>query len=81
MFKAEVACASPHAAQIQGVYVPPDLRGQGLAVAGMAAVVALVQQQIAPVGLALCQRLERRGAAGLRAGRVPQTATFSTVMF
>ena len=48
VFKAEVACASPYAAQIQGVYVPPDRRGEGLAVAGMAAVVELVQRQIAP---------------------------------
>ena len=27
VFKAEVASASPHAAQIQGVWVPPDRRG------------------------------------------------------
>src|SRR3546814_6532992 len=39
IFKAEVACASPHAAQIQGVYVVPDRRGEGLATSGMAAVV------------------------------------------
>ena len=44
VFKAEVACASPSAAQIQGVFVPPDLRGQGLAVSGMAAVVNLVRR-------------------------------------
>ncbi len=37
IFKAEVACATPYAAQIQGVYVPPDRRGQGIAAAGMAA--------------------------------------------
>ena len=48
VFKAEVACASPYAAQIQGVFVPPDLRGQGLAVTGMAAVVDLVRREIAP---------------------------------
>ena len=49
IFKAEVACATPLAAQVQGVYVPPDRRGEGLAVAGMAAVVALVRQEIAPI--------------------------------
>ena len=48
VFKAEVACATPYAAQVQGVYVPPDRRGEGLAVAGMAAVVALVRARIAP---------------------------------
>ena len=70
VFKAEVACASPYAAQIQGVYVPPDRRGQGLAIAGMAAVVALVQAARRPGGLALRQRLERARAARLRAGRL-----------
>ena len=48
VFKAEVACASPYAAQIQGVFVPPDRRGEGLAVSGMAAVVELVRREIAP---------------------------------
>ena len=49
VFKAEVACATPHAAQIQGVWVPPDRRGEGLAAAGMAAVVELVRRDVAPV--------------------------------
>ncbi len=48
IFKAEVACATPYAAQIQGVYVHPDRRGEGLGVSGMAAVVMLVREQIAP---------------------------------
>ena len=34
VFKAEVACATPYAAQIQGVFVPADRRGLGLATAG-----------------------------------------------
>ena len=41
LFKAEVACATPDAAQIQGVWVTPERRGEGLGVAGMAAVAAL----------------------------------------
>lgn len=49
VFKAEIACASPQAAQIQGVYVPPERRGQGLAAAGMAAVVEQVRAEVAPV--------------------------------
>ena len=48
LFKAEVACATPYAAQIQGVYVPPGCRGAGLATSGMAAVVNLVRREIAP---------------------------------
>ncbi len=40
-FKMDVGCASNLTAQIQGVYVPPALRGQGVATRGMAACCAL----------------------------------------
>jgi len=81
VFKAEVACASPQAAQIQGVYVPPDRRGQGLAVAGMAAVVALVQEHVAPlVSLYVNDWNVPARRAYERVG-FTQSATFSTVMF
>ncbi len=81
VFKAEVACASPRAAQIQGVYVPPDLRGQGLATAGMAAVVRHVQAHVAPVvSLYVNDWNEPARRAYERVGFV-QTETFSTVMF
>ena len=36
-FKMDVGCASNHTAQIQGVYVPPDLRGHGVGTTAMAA--------------------------------------------
>ena len=36
-FKMDVGCASHHTAQIQGVYVPPDLRGRGVGATAMAA--------------------------------------------
>lgn len=36
-FKMDVGCASNHTAQIQGVYVPPDLRGRGVGTTAMAA--------------------------------------------
>jgi len=39
-FKAEIGAATPLACQVQGVWVPPGLRGRGHAVHGMAAVVA-----------------------------------------
>jgi predicted GNAT family acetyltransferase len=32
----DIGCAGPTTAQIQGVYTPPAMRGQGLATAGMA---------------------------------------------
>jgi predicted GNAT family acetyltransferase len=42
MFKAEVGALSPATAQLQGVWVRPDLRGQGLGTAAMAAVLRQV---------------------------------------
>jgi len=81
VFKAEVACATPHAAQIQGVYVPPGRRGQGIAAAGMAAVTAIVRREIAPaVSLYVNDWNEPARRAYERAGFV-ETSRFSTVMF
>src|SRR4051812_1777365 len=39
LFKAEVGAVTSAACQVQGVWVDPDLRGHGLSVGGMAAVV------------------------------------------
>jgi uncharacterized protein len=49
VFKAEIGAATPHACQVQGVWVRPDRRGQGLCAPGMAAVVQHAQRDIAPV--------------------------------
>ena len=81
IFKAEVACATPEAAQVQGVWVPPDRRGEGLAIAGMAAVVEQVQATIAPsVSLYVNAWNEPARRAYERVG-FRETTTFSTVMF
>lgn len=81
IFKAEVACATPYAAQVQGVYVHPDRRGEGLAVAGMAAVVSLVREQIAPtVSLYVNEWNVAARSAYDRVGFV-ETARLSTLMF
>ena len=39
LFKAEVGIVTPGAAQIQGVWTTPDRRGEGVASAGVAAIV------------------------------------------
>ncbi|HYH35349.1 MAG TPA: GNAT family N-acetyltransferase [Nocardioides sp.] len=81
VFKAEVASVTAAAAQVQGVWVAPERRGEGIGAAGMAAVVEAVRRDIAPVvslyvndfNLAARQVYERVGFT--------RTATFATIMF
>ena len=81
VFKAEVAAASPHACQVQGVYVDPSRRGEGLASAGTAAVVELALRDIAPVvSLYVNEHNTAARRAYARTG-FEQTATFATIMF
>lgn len=81
VFKAEVACASPHAAQVQGVWVPPDRRGEGLAVAGMAAVVDLVRRDVAPTVSLYVNEWNRPARRAYERVGFAETARFSTIMF
>ncbi|HET7312081.1 MAG TPA: GNAT family N-acetyltransferase [Mycobacteriales bacterium] len=48
VFKAEVGAVTRAACQVQGVWVDPTLRGQGLSVRGMAAVLQLCLDTLAP---------------------------------
>jgi uncharacterized protein len=81
VFKAEVAAASTYACQVQGVYVDPSRRGEGLAAAGIAAVAAQALADIAPVvSLYVNEHNVAARRAYARAG-FEQTATFCTVMF
>ncbi|GAA2147876.1 GNAT family N-acetyltransferase [Nocardioides koreensis] len=81
VFKAEVACASPRAAQVQGVWVPPDRRGEGLATAGMAGVVELVRREVAPVVSLYVNEWNAPARRAYERVGFRQTATFATVMF
>ena len=81
VFKAEVACATPYAAQIQGVFVPPDRRGEGLATAGMAAVVELVRREIAPVVSLYVNDWNAPARAAYEKVGFRESARFATVMF
>jgi predicted GNAT family acetyltransferase len=81
LFKAEIACASPYACQVQGVYVAPDRRGEGLCTSGMAAVVAFALAEIAPtVSLYVNAHNTAARAAYDKVG-FTQTGTFATLMF
>ncbi|MFS3129644.1 GNAT family N-acetyltransferase [Nocardioides sp. Bht2] len=81
VFKAEVACATARAAQIQGVYVVPDRRGGGLATSGMAAVVELVRRTIAPVVSLYVNDFNVSARAVYAKVGFVETARFTTVMF
>jgi predicted GNAT family acetyltransferase len=81
VFKAEVACATPKAAQVQGVYVHPDLRGQGLATAGMAAVVDICLREVAPAVSLYVNAHNLAARAAYRRAGFEQVGTFATLMF
>ena len=49
VFKAEIGAVSDLVCQVQGVWVAPELRGQGLCAPGMSAVVALSRLHHTPV--------------------------------
>jgi len=81
VFKAEVACATPSACQIQGVYVDPELRGRGLGATGMATVVDTCLREIAPVvSLYVNDHNAPARATYLHVG-FEQVGTFATLMF
>lgn len=81
VFKAEVACATAYAAQVQGVYVPPDRRGEGLAAAGMAAIVEIIRREIAPVASLYVNSWNAPARAAYERVGFRETARFATVMF
>ncbi|MGI8644988.1 MAG: GNAT family N-acetyltransferase [Nocardioides sp.] len=81
VFKAEVACVSPSAAQVQGVWVPRDRRGEGLAALGLAAVVEAVRRDVAPVVSLYVNEWNTPARRVYERLGFRETARFSTIMF
>lgn len=81
VFKAEVAAVSPHACQVQGVYVDPGRRGERLASAGMAAVVSIALREIAPVVSLYVNDHNTPARAAYESAGFQQTGVFATIMF
>lgn len=81
VFKAEVAYTTPRAAQVQGVWVAPERRGQGLASAGMAAVVRQVRREVAPVVSLYVNDFNAPARAAYARVGFRRTTTFATIMF
>ena len=81
MFKAEIGAVTPHACQVQGVWVRPELRGQGLAVAGMAAVVREALRSLAPVVSLYVNDFNAPARAVYRKVGFTEVATLTSVLF
>jgi predicted GNAT family acetyltransferase len=81
VFKAEIGSVTPLACQVQGVWVRPELRGRGLAEAGMAAVVEEALRNVAPVVSLYVNDFNRPARAAYRRVGFTDTATFASVLF
>lgn len=80
IFKAEIGAVTPHACQVQGVWVPPDARGRGHAVHGMAAVVRAALQ-LAPMVTLYVNDFNAPARAAYRRVGFTQAGTFMSVLF
>jgi uncharacterized protein len=81
IFKAEVGSVTPHACQVQGVWVNPARRGEGLASAGMATVTAEAQRSIAPVVSLYVNDFNAPARAAYRRSGFAEVDTFMSVLF
>jgi predicted GNAT family acetyltransferase len=81
VFKAEIGSVTDAACQVQGVWVPPELRGRGLSAPGMAAVVALARRDIAPVVSLYVNDYNHAARATYRKVGFTDRGTFMSVLF
>jgi predicted GNAT family acetyltransferase len=81
VFKAEIGAATPYACQVQGVWVHPDLRGRGLSVGGMAALVDESLRTIAPTVSLYVNDYNVRARAAYRRVGFTEVDTFMSVLF
>ncbi|MQA17833.1 MAG: GNAT family N-acetyltransferase, partial [Pseudonocardiaceae bacterium] len=81
VFKAEVGAVTPHACQVQGVWVRPDRRGNGLSVTGMAAVVDQALRVIAPAVSLYVNDYNAAARSAYRRVGFREVGTFATVLF
>jgi predicted GNAT family acetyltransferase len=81
VFKADLAAVTPHACQVQGVWVDPERRGEGIGTAGMAAVVELALRDVAPVVSLYANAYNVSALRTYEKVGFRRTATFSTILF
>jgi len=81
VFKAEVGAVTPHACQVQGVWVDPERRGNGIAVHGMAALVEQALRTIAPTVTLYVNDYNAPARAAYRHVGFKHVDTFMSVLF
>ncbi|MDT0378800.1 GNAT family N-acetyltransferase [Streptomyces sp. DSM 42041] len=81
IFKAEIGAATPHACQIQGVWVAPEHRGRRLSVSGMAAVLRYALTEIAPVVSLYVNDFNTAARASYRRVGFREVGAFMSVLF
>jgi len=81
VFKAEIGAVTPLACQVQGVWVPPELRGRGHASHGMAAVVATALHSVAPVVSLYVNDYNAPARSAYRRVGFTESGTFTSVLF
>jgi hypothetical protein len=81
IFKAELGAVSRQACQVQGVWVDPEFRGNGLGTAGMAAVVQAALRDIAPVVSLYVNDFNDAARVAYRRVGFTEVGTFMSVMF
>lgn len=81
VFKAELGAVAGGVAQVQGVWVDPGHRGQGVSGPGMAAVVEMARRDVAPVVSLYANHYNTRALATYRSVGFRQVGTYATVLF
>jgi uncharacterized protein len=81
VFKAEIGAVTADACQVQGVWVPPELRGRGHASRGMAAVVAFARSSLAPVVSLYVNDFNLPARAAYRRVGFTEVGMFTSVLF
>jgi predicted GNAT family acetyltransferase len=81
IFKAEIGAVTPQVCQVQGVWVRPQSRGQGLAAPGMAAVVVEAVRSIAPLVSLYVNDFNAPARAAYQRAGFTETGRLMSVLF
>lgn len=81
LFKAELGAVCDGVAQVQGVWVPPDHRGRRLSEGGMATVVQITRQDVAPVVSLYVNQFNLPALASYRRVGFREVGAYATVLF